>query len=53
MRCDTRSSATIDNHTSVFLFCHLLVERVITKAGASGRKRFTRIDDLHVKFEEL
>jgi DNA-binding MurR/RpiR family transcriptional regulator len=53
VRCDTRQLGPVDNHASVLLLCHMLLDRVIVRSGASGRQRFGLIDELHVALEEL
>lgn len=53
LRCDTRTTTPVDNHSVVLAVGQLLLDRIIARAGKRAAQRFARIDELHAEIGEL
>ncbi|PZQ48399.1 MAG: MurR/RpiR family transcriptional regulator [Rhodovulum sulfidophilum] len=53
LRCQTRSNGPLFNHVAVMGLCHLIANRAIERAGAAGRERLRRIEQMNDALGEL
>jgi DNA-binding MurR/RpiR family transcriptional regulator len=51
--CVTTSTGPLFNHVGVMAICGLLASRVVEQGGQAGRRRLSRIEDLHDSLGEL